>query len=1659
MVVYRDQPTYTCDLGYVLSTRVLGGFSTDTENIITCNLNAARNDGEYTPRATSCVSESSAVGFQCAPAQCHASRLCVTSTERLAHETTHAWIDNRHVPLLLARLQTLGCVDGQYTNTDGGCLTCTAECNFGGTEYEIRTCAAMNDRRCASCTIGSYRETLNNGFADACVTCSTTCAPGQRITGDCRRLSLTSDPLFCTSCTPGTFYASQTTANDRTDRCVDCGVGHVCPYSSGDQTATTKTPCNASDEFMAREDGTVCADVLEGYYTVSLDGVHNTDVPHGNQVICERGRRCPTSAGDRGKRFDCAVDQGQFQSGEGATACDTVSRGWYTTPINEALRTGQAQCERGYRCNPDTGVRTKCELNTFTSELGQTECQSLTDSFYVVVKDTSPDRLRIAEVEATEGQYVSTTTVDQDGDRHLIPCGRGYQCPYRGDRDACADNITFSEILSGPACLPCYRCPTSEIITAECIPAQDTVCNDEVPPVFELATDRITLEAVSDPVYDAFGESDPVTAYDDRSTFEDPGARQLLTDRIRRSSNSTFISPPPQSCSYLTERCSFVSPVDMTLVGTHTITYTVRDNSDNSQTASRVVTVVDTTPPVITLNTDATVFIQVQEDPYAALLDSLFIGLATASDTLDDLLGNTLVPAVPDDQRDRLLEAIGVASDGATLWDAARLPAAERLRSDGWRLNYTDVVDSNGNSAAAVTQTFILRDGSPPEIVANNRSYAWNAVRNSNQPFEGFPVDYGATALDFVYGDLSNTVTVQSDGGFTLAALGDYTITYHVADPSGNGATATAVVSVVDTLRPVITLRTRPCLDAWCDVACSSASECDVNYGSIWSDPGVDVADTFAPQNQLNVNVRGALDQTTVGAGSDFVFTPPAATTPATAVPLNTSAPLGTRFVLSYNVVDSAQNAAVTRTRTVTIVDVSPPRFPQLDGNDTIIDITSGNVYDEAASCPFAVDNFDGRIETACVYYNASISTQRVNRTVYRQNFDFRNETRFRETGEFNVTYFVVDANGNTGTANRTFLVSSAIEASAASAGIGGGGIAGIVIVILLMVVLVPAVVVAMQRRKLALRKSAIAGPSNGMTEFMSPVFTEAAAMPPPPELWFHGDIDRTLAEERLRSADDSIDGVYLVRTRNSNSHSASYALSMLVEGRIIHYALSIPEDGRAPLLIQNVPTSHEWGTCLHDIIGTLRHPQQGCTITSGLQTPVPIPSNARDIASMYGPSTTATEVYRKITVSPSLYTISTAFEVVRDGVFYRIFVPPDRVPLTVMVYTTKRGSTKEFEIIDRAAVNAWTPVYVRVAPEQLPGLVGASMPEEAYDSFDPPKLAPSAGGAASGGGQAVSGQPPHSGAMYTAVSRGTAFAIPHVDDSPASGDFSGFADFDESGDGDVVYSAVDHSGGAAGLGGPSNESSDVLYSAVDHRGAAGVGGPSTESSDVLYSAVDHRGGAARGVALANESSDVLYSAVDHGGGAAGSGATPNESSSDVLYSAVDHASTAVGGAILAESGDVVYSAVAHDSAAPARVPVPVATSDMYSSVDKRGGSRNANPAAIPEPTTPGWLHNVNRVEAEAILLDAGGTDGLYLVRPKDPGFAMSIILRGRFVHRLIEPKPGGQFVVDRQGGNWGTTLSDVVLHLENEMQQKHGLTSVRPVLAVATEDDFDGFC
>ena len=204
------------------------------------------------------------------------------------------------------------------------------------------------------------------------------------------------------------------------------------------------------------------------------------------------------------------------------------------------------------------------------------------------------------------------------------------------------------------------------------------------------------------------------------------------------------------------------SAVDTSSPGSYIVTYDISDASGNAAaTMTRIVDVVDTTPPAITL---AGANPQVIEcpDPYVELG-------ASASDTCDQSLGPVVIDA----------SAVDTSTPGS------------------YSVTY-DISDSGGNAAAQVVRTVNVVDTTPPVIT----------LAGGDLTIEchiGTFAEPGFSASDTCEGDLTGAVVV---GGDTVDAsvLGTYVITYDVTDSAGNAAPqATRTVTVQDTTAPQIT--------------------------------------------------------------------------------------------------------------------------------------------------------------------------------------------------------------------------------------------------------------------------------------------------------------------------------------------------------------------------------------------------------------------------------------------------------------------------------------------------------------------------------------------------------------------------------------------------------------------------------------------------------------------------------------------------------------------------------------------------------------------------------------------------------------------------------------------------------------------------------------
>jgi uncharacterized repeat protein (TIGR01451 family) len=176
--------------------------------------------------------------------------------------------------------------------------------------------------------------------------------------------------------------------------------------------------------------------------------------------------------------------------------------------------------------------------------------------------------------------------------------------------------------------------------------------------------------------------------------------------------------------------------------------------------------------------------------------------------------------------------------------------------------------DAAGNTASS-TQTITVKDPTPPALTLNGPSSM------TVECHTGF-TDPGATATDNC-----GAATVTKAGSVDANTPGTYTLSYTATDAAGNTTgPITRTVTVVDTTPPVIAL----------DGANLLTWECHTAF----TDPGATATDSC--DTSVPVTVSGTVNANAVGT-----------------------------YTLTYNASDDSGNAAATVTRTVNVVDTTPP--------------------------------------------------------------------------------------------------------------------------------------------------------------------------------------------------------------------------------------------------------------------------------------------------------------------------------------------------------------------------------------------------------------------------------------------------------------------------------------------------------------------------------------------------------------------------------------------------------------------------------------------------------------------------------------------------------------------------------------------------------------
>ena len=208
-----------------------------------------------------------------------------------------------------------------------------------------------------------------------------------------------------------------------------------------------------------------------------------------------------------------------------------------------------------------------------------------------------------------------------------------------------------------------------------------------------------------------------------------------------------------------------------------------------------------------------------------------------------------------------------------------------------YTVSYT-VSDSSGNTATAVRTVEVINTSPPTITILGDNPASHEAGTPYNDP--------GATANDDIDGDLSANILVTNN--VDPNTLGSYTVSYAVSDSSGNSATASRTVEVINTSPPTITI-----------LGDNPASHA---LGTPYNDPGATANDDLDGDLSANILVTNSVDPNTLGS-----------------------------YTVSYAVSDSS-GTTTTAIRTVEVLetDIGPLNQPPVANNDSAITTAAGAV-------------------------------------------------------------------------------------------------------------------------------------------------------------------------------------------------------------------------------------------------------------------------------------------------------------------------------------------------------------------------------------------------------------------------------------------------------------------------------------------------------------------------------------------------------------------------------------------------------------------------------------------------------------------------------------------------------------------------------------------
>ena len=205
---------------------------------------------------------------------------------------------------------------------------------------------------------------------------------------------------------------------------------------------------------------------------------------------------------------------------------------------------------------------------------------------------------------------------------------------------------------------------------------------------------------------------------------------------------------------------SIVTDLCTNILGNYTITYTAIDSYGNSADAIRTIEIVDTTPPVISLDPSIVLF-EASSNPYIdnSINDNISDNYFEKSQLTIDVCSNVLSNVV-----------------------------------GSYNVIYT--VTDPCNNIASATRIVNVVDTTPPEIT----------ISGGLELILNLGVSYELSANVFAFDIVDGSVNVTISGSLDTTTEGTYNILYTATDSCGNDSSAVQIINVVNSNLPVITL-------------------------------------------------------------------------------------------------------------------------------------------------------------------------------------------------------------------------------------------------------------------------------------------------------------------------------------------------------------------------------------------------------------------------------------------------------------------------------------------------------------------------------------------------------------------------------------------------------------------------------------------------------------------------------------------------------------------------------------------------------------------------------------------------------------------------------------------------------------------------------------